>query len=207
MRRTLRLALSAALLGGALTAGAQTAAIKTNLLGWATTTPNIGVEFGVGRQSTLQLSGSLNPWKFGETNFKFWNVMPEYRYWFCEKFAGHFIGVHLLGGEYNFRNFNMPLTFGSPLPDIKGENKGRHLEGWYVGAGITYGYQWILNKHWNFELEIGVGYAYSPYDYYGRCNRLFDKNGDPVPADAAKYYNHTNYVGPTKLGASIMYVF
>ena len=34
-------------------ADAQDVAIKTNLLNWATTTPNIGVEFGLGRKSAI----------------------------------------------------------------------------------------------------------------------------------------------------------
>lgn len=181
----------------------QTVAIKTNILGWASTTANIGAEVGIGRKSTVQLFGSLNPWSFGETRFRFWNVMPEYRYWFCEKFAGHFIGVHLLGGEYNLRNVKVPLT---TLPDLTGENKGRHVEGWYIGGGVTYGYQWMLSKHWNFELSLGVGYAYSPYKYYGRCNRLFDADGNPLP-DGSKKSGTTHYFGLTKLAASIMYVF
>lgn len=29
--------------------------------------------------------------------------------------------------------------------------EGRHYEGWYVGGGLIYGYQWLLNKHLNFE--------------------------------------------------------
>lgn len=182
---------------------AQKMAVKTNILGWATTSANVGMEFGAGRQSTIQIFGTLNPWEFGDTRFRYWNVEPEYRYWFCEKFNGHFLGVHLLGGEYNLRNFNMPLT---NLPNLKGENNGRHIEGWYMGAGLTYGYQWMLSKHWNLEASLGVGYAYSPYKYYGRCNRLFDADGNPLP-EGAKESGKCNYFGPTKLALSIMYVF
>lgn len=183
--------------------GAQEMAVKTNLLGWATTSLNAGLEFGAGRKSTVQIFGLLNPWEFGDTRMRIWTLEPEYRYWFCERFNGHFIGVHLLGGEYNFRNFNMPFT---NLPDLKGENKGRHIEGWYVGAGITYGYQWMLSKHWNFEASLGIGYAYSPYKYYGRCDRLLDKDGNALP-EGTKKTGNCGYFGPTKLALSIMYVF
>lgn len=184
-------------------ADAQKAAVKTNIVGWATTTPNIGIEFAPSRKSTIQLFGALNPWEFGDTRFRFWSVMPEYRYWFCERFSGHFIGIHALGGQYNLRNVKVPLT---NLPDLTGENKGRHVEGWYVGGGITYGYQWMLSKHWNFEASIGVGYAYSPYKYYGRCDRLLDKDGNTLP-EGTKRTGVCHYIGPTKLAASIMYVF
>lgn len=42
---------------------AQTVAIKTNALYWATTTPNIGVELSLNNKHTAQLFYGLNPWK------------------------------------------------------------------------------------------------------------------------------------------------
>lgn len=214
MRLNRLLALSALLMMIGVWANAQEVSIKTNLLGWATTTPNLGVEFGVGKKSTIQVFGAINPWEFGdEKHFRVWNVMPEYRYWFCEKFNGHFFGVHLLGGQYNAKNMNFPLksliiksdvTPGEPAdpasnesgwPDLTSDlNKGRHVEGNYYGAGITYGYQWMLSKHWNLEASLGVGYIYSSMTLYGRCNREIDKRT-------------LHYVGPTKAAVSIMYMF
>jgi hypothetical protein len=203
-------------------ADAQDVAIKTNLLNWATTTPNIGVEFGLGRKSTIQLFGDINPWEFGDDkHFRSWTVQPEYRYWFCEKFGGHFVGVHALAGQYNAKGINFPLkgliisssvkseVEGDPDPasldkgwpdltsDLNGVNesgKRRHAEGWFAGFGVTYGYQWMLSKHWNLEASIGVGYVYSDLTLYGRCNTKIDTR-------------KLHYVGPTKAALSIMYVF
>lgn len=180
-------------ISGGAAARAQTAAVKTNAIGWATATLNTGAEIGVGRKSTVQVFGALNPFDLGkDKHLRFWTLEPEYRYWLCEKFNGHFFGIHALGGQYNFKNMNFPFT---SLPDLTtDENKGRHIEGWYVGAGITYGYQWMLARHWNLEASIGIGYAYSPYKLYGRCDRIIeDKNA--------------HYFGPTKIALSIMYVF
>lgn len=146
------------------TTRAQEVALKTNLLGWASTSANAGIEIGTGKKTTFQLFGTLNPWKFsGDKKMRFWNVMPEYRWYTCQKFGGHFFGIHALGGEYNIKNIDMPFGI---LPKTL---EGRHYEGWYVGGGLTYGYQWLLNKHLNFEGSIGLGYAYSPYKLYGRC--------------------------------------
>lgn len=203
MKTFFRIVLFCTLVSSPLLTYAQKAAIKTNLLGWATTSANIGAEFGVARKSTIQVFGTLNPWQFGDTRFRFWNVEPEYRYWFCERFSGHFIGVHALGGEYNLQNVKVPLT---NLPDLRNENKGRHIEGWYVGGGLTYGYQWMLSKHWNLEASVGVGYAYSPYKYYGRCDKLMDKDGNLLTNGENKS-GTCHYIGPTKLALSIMYVF
>lgn len=181
----------AALLSAGMTveSSAQEVALKTNILGWATTTINAGSEIGVGRQSTVQIFGALNPWTFsGGKRVRIWAVEPEFRWWPCEKFDGHFFGIHALGGQYNVRNVDLPFGL---LP--KTEN-GRHYEGWYIGAGLTYGYQWILSRHWNIEASIGLGYAYSPYKLYGRCDRCLKKN-------------HRNYVGPTKVAISAVYLF
>lgn len=204
-----------ALIAPALPALCQEAGIKTNLLGWAVTNPNLGVEIGAGRHSTISLTGALNPWNFSdERHLKSWIAMPEYRYWFCERFSGHFLGVHLLGGQYNAKNVNFPLK---PLivssavtpgiepadqasadkgwPDLTSDhNRGRHAEGWFGGAGITYGYQWLLSKHWNLEASLGVGYAYSKMKFYGRCDCVIDRRT-------------LHYVGPTHANLSFMYLF
>ena len=195
-----------------LTASAQVG-IKTNLLGWGTTTTNAGLEAGVSKHVTLQALGYFNPWNFGEsTHFLFWGAQPEYRYWFCETFNGHFVGVHALGGQYNAKKVNFPLRglawgaaydenenfpskdHGPGWPDIEGENAGRHVEGWYAGAGLSYGYQWIVSKHWNVEASVGVGYVYSPQTYYGRCQQVINRHA-------------LHYVGPTNAQLSVMYIF
>jgi hypothetical protein len=37
--------------------------------------------------------------------------------------------------------------------------KHNRYEGWFYGAGVSYGYQWVMSKHWNLEGNIGAGYA------------------------------------------------
>lgn len=173
-------------------AAAEKYALKTNLIGWATLSPNIGAEMALGDRSSVQIFGLINPFDIGkDKHCHMWAVQPEYRYWLCQPFNGHFFGVHLLGGQYNIKNMDLPLV---GLPKLTGEFAGRHTEGWYVGAGITYGYQWMLSRHWNIEASLGVGYAYSPYKYYGRCDRVIE--------DKVKHY-----FGPTKLAVSLMYIF
>ncbi len=181
---------------------AQEVAIKTNLLYDATTTPNIGAEIGLGGRSTFNIVYGLNPWKFhsdtkGDRYAKHWLLMPEYRWWTCSRMNGHFIGVHAMGGQLNVSNIDLPL----PGAFFKGPNIGRvgadsRYQGWFAGGGFTYGYQYPLANHWNLEAEIGVGYAHVWYDQYpcSECGTKLSKGG-------------TNYVGLTKLGLSIMYVF
>ena len=166
-------------------------AIKNNLLYDANRTPNLGVEVGLSRKSTAQIFYGLNPWKYSDNKqMRHWLVMPEYRWWTCSKFNGHFFGIHAMGGEFNVQGIDD--TFGLIKEDIE----HKHYEGWYIGGGITYGYQWILGKHWNLEASVGFGYDYIQFKEYecGECGSF-------------KRKDHTNYIGPTKLALSMLYLF
>ena len=74
--------------------------------------------------------------------------------------------------------------------------KEYRAEGWAVGAGVVYGYSWVLNRHFNVEAALGIGYLYSKYEKY-RCAKCGDKIGK---------YSH-NYVGPTKAAINLIYYF
>lgn len=190
LKRTAAVCLLTAMTVGNLTA--QKVALKTNLLYWATTTPNIGMEVGLGKKHTAQLFYGLNPWKFSHSRAKqvrHWLLMPEYRYWFCQKFNGHFLGVHALGGEYNIGGIDIPNYVFSDLDS-------KRYEGWYAGGGVSYGYQWLLSKHWNLEASLGVGYI-----------RFHYKESDCTKCARPDGTGNKNYFGPTKLALSLMYCF
>lgn len=168
----------------------QNIGLKINTLYWATATPNIGAEISVGRKLTLDLTGGYNPWELGNNKkFKHWIAQSELRYWFCETFEGHFLGIHTQGGEFNIGRINLPgLVFGSGSENYR-------YQGFFVGGGISYGYQWILSPRWNLEANIGIGYNYIKYDKFEPCNcgeQLENKS--------------SNYFGPTKIGLSIIYL-
>lgn len=174
---------------------AQNVAVKTNALYWATTTPNLGVEVALAPKWTLDVSGGFNPFTFANNRkWKHWMVQPEVRRWFCEKMGGHFLGLHLQGGQYNIGNVNTDFhLLGTDYSLLKDSR----YEGWFVGAGIGYGYAWMLNRHLNLEAEIGVGYNYSRYDRYecATCGSKVEQNKDH------------HYVGPTKAAVNLVYVF
>ena len=65
---------------------AQDVAVKTDLLKDVVLTPTIGVEFGLAPKWTFEVSGSLNAWPVNDHYWKQWMVMPEARYWFCQRF-------------------------------------------------------------------------------------------------------------------------
>ena len=174
---------------------AQKVAVKTNLLYDATATINAGIEFGLAPKWTLDLSGNFNGWTMShDRKWKHWMAQPEARYWFCDRFAGHFLGFHALGGQYNIGHLKNNIKFlGTDFSKLSDSR----YQGWFIGAGIAYGYAWVLNKHWNLEGEIGVGYVYTEYDRFN-CKGC----GKKVEEDK----NH-HYFGPTKAAINLIYVF
>ena len=126
---------------------AQNIGVKSNLLYWATTTPNLGVETALGKKHTAQVFFGFNPWKQSggdQSSLRHWLLQPEYRYWFCQSFNGWFLGVHAMGGQFNAGGVKLPLGIFKSLRDHR-------YEGWYVGGGVTAGYQWPLSKHWTWK--------------------------------------------------------
>ena len=172
----------------------QTVGVKTNLLYDATTTFNIGVETTLSPKWTLDLSGNYNPWTFSDNKkLKHILVQPEFRYWFCEAFSGHFLGFHAHSAIYNVAGIELPKIgiIGGAGPDME---KYRY-QGWLAGGGISYGYQFYLGRRWNLEATIGVGYAYLDYDQYecGTCGEFVGSSTK-------------NYFGLTKAGISLIYL-
>lgn len=175
-------------------ASAQNVGIKTNLINDIALSPNIGVEVGVAPKWTLELDAELNLWKVDGRSWKHAYLMPEARYWLCQRFAGHFFALHAIGGTYNFGNLNIPIDFlGSNYHKLKDQR----YQGWAAGAGIAYGYAWPVHKHWNIEAEIGIGWMYTRFDSYpcAVCGTKLDNN------------KPHNYFGPTKFAVNVEYIF
>lgn len=174
---------------------AQNIAIKSNLLYDATGTINLGFEGRIADKWTAELTGNLNPWMMkDQAHWKHAYLQPEIRWWFCDTFSGHFLALHLHGGIFNVGNLNndiwLPGCDLSPLMDSR-------FQGWFAGAGIGYGYDLILSRHWNLEFEIGAGYAYSLSDQFecGVC-------GSTIAEDITHHY-----FGITKAAVSLVYLF
>ncbi len=192
----IKIALVIALLllaGSSTGAFAQKAALKTNIVSDALLSPNLAIEVGLAPKWTLNTAGQLNLWSVDGHKWRHWLVQPEARYWFCRRFQGHFLGLHAIGGEFNFGNIDVNANFlGSDFRKLK----DRRYEGWGIGAGIGYGYDWILSRHWNLEAEIGIGWIHARYDEYP-CTVCGTKLGS----------GHHNYFGPTKAALNLVYLF
>ncbi|MCD7930829.1 MAG: DUF3575 domain-containing protein [Tannerellaceae bacterium] len=169
---------------------AQEVAIRTNLLYWGTTTPNLSVETALGKKTTLEITGGYNPFSFSDNKkLRHWLVQPELRLWTCEKFLGSFFGFHAHYGYYNVGGIKLPLEI------FEGLQKHRY-QGYAAGGGFSYGHQWYLGSHWNIEAQFGFGYTYTGFDKY-ECHKCGEHLGK----------GHKHYFGPTRIGVSLVYLF
>ena len=165
-------------------------AVKVNLLYGATLTPNLAGEIGLGRRTTIEVSGGNNRGNLNgseEDNKKLvhWIVKPEFRYWLCERFNGHFFGAHGFYGKYNVSGHDMPLLF----------DKEYRYEGRAIGGGISYGYHLVLGRRWGLEFNAGVGVASLKYEKSDciKCGNVIE--------EATK-----TYFGPTAAGIKLVFI-
>lgn len=180
------------LLSSFLEVRSQTFALKTDLLNWGAASLNIEPELKIAKRSTVTLGVSWNPWTFkeAEKNMKWKHllVQPEYRYWFCNVFEGHFLGIHPFYARFNAGNINLPFGLWSGLEEHR-------YQGNLWGAGVGYGYQWIIGKRWSMEAELGLGLGYVDGDKY-RC----EKCGLKLAEEKKLVFM------PTKISLSFIYI-
>lgn len=177
-----------------LGASAQQVAVKTNMLYWAATTPNIGIDIAVGKHSTIGMTANYNPWTLGTDNkIQHWFLRPEYRYWVTEKYTRLYFGVHAIGGEFEVGGFKLPFIGNRILAGLP----THYYKGSFVGAGISIGYQFYVSPHWNIELSAGAGLARLSY------------HAEPINGPkTASYTNRKRILPiPTELGVSFVYLF
>lgn len=178
-------------------------ALKTNVAMDAIALPNVGAEVGLAKKWSLDVPVYYAPWKSylwkkDDSKFmKLFMVQPEIRYWLCDKFNGHFFGIHGMGGAYHTAGLdNPPLWINSPLDELSADGKPLRHKGEFWGAGISYGYQYIIGRHWSIEGTIGIGYV-----------RVTDKRWECVDCGDYDGKKMHNYFGPTRAALNLIYVF
>lgn len=173
---------------GSQRAAAQTVALKTNALYWATTTPNIGAEVRLAPRWTIGLTAGYNPFTYSDnTKLKHVLVEPEARYWLCSTYAGHFVGANLIYSHYNAGNISLPLGVFPELDDHR-------FQGDIGAVGLLYGYSWMLSPRWSLEAVVGLGVGVTHYKKY-----MCEVCGSQVDEDTRWLFM------PTKLALSVVY--
>ena len=162
--------------------------VGTNIMYWATCTPNIRADWHVKGHYTLSTTIGYNQFDFGNdytrnTKVYNWVVYPEVKYWLCRPFERDYFGFHAFYGRYNASG----LKFPSFLDDYR-------YRGYGLGLGFSYGYQWPIGKRWGLEASFGLGYIYLNYRKYelGKGGELLAKGKQHV-------------FMPTKASLSVVY--
>lgn len=157
---------------------AQRAMLKSNALYWGTLSPNIGTELRLSRHFTLNIEAAVNPFSIGDTKLHAASIAPEARYWLSARpQAGHFVGLMALGGIYNVKF------------------SGAVHNGDAIGAGVTYGYSFVLGRRWSLEATVGAGLLHVREKKY--------KDTEVPPTDAN---NTRNLLAPLKAGVTFVYI-
>ena len=111
--------------------------VKTNALHWATAgTLNAGLEAGLGKRTSLELTGDYNPWTLDrgrepETQILVGDAgVPLLA---LRTLQRPFFRLHSGYGEYNISGVRIPF--------LKKSVKDHRYQGWATGLGISYGYR------------------------------------------------------------------
>lgn len=190
---SLLLVIAAAMLVNINTAQGQ--AIKVNLPTTLVGTPNIGAEFTLSQQFTINGDILWAPYMFkkheevfrtliGTAELRYY-LNPKY-YYTNDMYDGFYVGPYAMYG-----NFNIGLyKHSDPMKNIR-------RKGWGISGGVTVGYKMYLAKRFRLDFNLGVGYAHLQYDKYFLGGEY---------ADAPFEYKATRaWIGPTKFGIHLVY--
>lgn len=144
-------------------------ALRTNLLWFGASEPNIGFEaqvgpvFSVGVNLGLKVWPRWAPWDWDESGMnRHWRnfaIVPEVRWWPAGVYEGFFAGTDFIYTHYNVGAVTFPFGM---YPDVR----NYRLQGSYWAGGIFAGYSWALGEHWRIEAEAGISGGLAAYDRY-----------------------------------------
>ncbi|MBO4670587.1 MAG: DUF3575 domain-containing protein [Bacteroidales bacterium] len=146
----------------------ESISLGTNLLYWASGTPNAHFWIPVGDNVTLGLTGGLKPWPRWwpwdndpkiDSKWRHFAIVPNFRWWPEANYDGFFLGADLLWTHYNVGGVTFPLGL---YPEVR----EHRLQGDFLALGVTIGYSWWLTKHLRLEAEAGIAAGYNRAQRY-----------------------------------------
>ena len=158
--------------------GAQTVALRNNLLYDVTLTPNLGADIRVDSLWTIGALVGLNAWDIDKDKNKKWRhllISPNVRRWLGDSlFHKSYVEADLIYSHFNVGNTKIPFGLYSGVKD-------RRLQGDLIALGGKYGYSWILARHWRIEAEAGIAVGYAWFKEYecATCGKQLG-NGDRI---------------------------
>ena len=152
--------------------------LRSNLLRWATLTPDLGVEWRICPSWGIAVNGSWTSWSWNDKDRRYalWEVVPELRYYLGREKRGY------LGAMFKAGQFNYKLSTTGKQGDL-------------TGGGITGGYQLKLNKSLSMDFSLGLGYIHADYDKYMVINGVRVRRGSETK----------NWWGPVSTGVTLVW--
>ncbi len=158
---------------GSLNTASAQVELKVNLPLAAVPVPNLGIEFQVGKKTSLQLDVLGSFWDSIDGDpLLITQTFLEFRYYQNSDTSGWFVGGHLgfgmftLQKPYDFIIYDYYNNGSNPDPadgTFKSGRSGFH--------GLSLGYKKRLNDRWALEAFVGGGYTMSWYKGYNGMER------------------------------------
>ena len=129
----------------AISASAQSKAIKLNPLSLIVATGNVSYEHAVGENHSVQLGAFYSGFKTGDFKYAGWGISPEYRIYFAgarEALNGVYVGPFVRYQNYSIglKSTDDKTTFSS------------------IGGGATIGWQKAYPSGFVLDLFVGPGF-------------------------------------------------
>lgn len=153
-------------------------ALRTNLLRWATLTPDLGIEWRVNPSWGILVNGSWTSWSWNDKDRRYalWEVAPEVRYYIGKEKRGY------LGAMYKAGSFNYKLS-------------GTGRQGDIMGGGLTGGYLLKLNNALALDFSVALGYLNADYEKYTVIDGVRVRQGEGTK----------NWWGPINAGVTLVW--
>lgn len=155
-----------------------TLSLRLNLLRWATLTPDLGLEWRIGRSWGLLVHGSWTSWSWNgkDRRYALWEVSPEVRYYLGRERRGY------IGAMYKAGAFNYKLSATGRQGDL-------------MGGGVTGGYRLRLNNALSMDFDLGIGCLHVDYDRYTVTGGVRVRRGKETK----------NWWGPVNAGVTLVW--
>lgn len=158
--------------------------IKGNMVTALVLVPNVGFETSIGKKATFQFDITSSFWKsINGSPAQLHIFIPEFRYYFHQKFDGLYVGGNVGATIFNFQKWSNWDT-------------NQHEKGFGYVMGVTLGYQKKLNDKFALDFFLGGGNHQGFYKGY---------NPDGTRYDFAKGYNKSGEWLPYRGGVMLAY--
>lgn len=162
-------------------------AVKTNMLYDALITPNIGVEFYLGKNYSIAADWMYAWWKSDPSS------------WYHRTYGGdielrRYFGR--LADEKPLQGWHVGIYGGIVTYDFEWGGRGYLGDRWSYGGGVSLGFSMPWKRRLNLDFTLGIGYLGGEYKEY-------------LPIDDCYVWQCTkqrNYIGPTKIEVSLVWL-